>query len=357
MAVALAAVVHSAQPVSPQVTHLESALTTYRHLAATASWPPLPKPARAIHPGDLYPHALALHSRLVQLGDLEPSAPPPTSGLFTQELSDGLLRFQQRHGLAEDGVLGPQTFAALSVPMAARVRQLERALDVIRALPTDDGRWVLVNIPMFRLLAWDHGLWQGPPALDKRVIVGAPRTPTPSLRAVMNGVTFRPYWNVPASITRKELLPRIRQDSAYLTRHHYEIVSPPGAAVQLRQRPGPDNALGLIRFDFPNPHSVFMHDTPTQASFARPSRALSHGCVRVQDPAEMAVWVLSDAAWPLEAVRAAMEGDDDRQVPLARPVGVLLVYATALVAPDGRVHFASDIYRRQDGLPVPASGC
>lgn len=355
MALALAAAVHAApQPASPQVSQLQSALTTYRQLAA-AAWPPLPKPARPIRPGDPYPSAPALHARLVQFGDLSSSVPPPAAGLFTEELAAGLMQFQQRHGLAEDGVLGPQTSAALAVPPADRVRQIEQALEVVGALPADDGRWVMVNIPMFRLWAWDHGLWQGPPALDKRVIVGAVKTPTPSLQAVMDGVTFRPYWNVPASIAQGELLPKIRTDPAYLARHHYEVVSPPGAAVQLRQRPGPGNALGLVRFDFPNPHSVFMHDTPTPALFGRPDRALSHGCVRVQEPGDLAVWALADDAWTPDAVQAAMAGTNNRRVPIARPVGVLLVYATALVAPDGRIHFARDIYRRLDGRTTPAS--
>jgi murein L,D-transpeptidase YcbB/YkuD len=218
---------------------------------------------------------------------------------------------------------------------------------------------------MFQLWAWDGVPPSGAPTLGMRAIVGrALRTRTPVFVDEMQAVTFRPYWNVPHSILRNELLPLIARDPLYLERHDMEIVRGEGAhaaiversdealaqlragRLRVRQRPGPRNALGLVRFDFPNADNVYMHGTPTPELFSRTRRDFSHGCVRVEDPVTLATWALQgEPDWTRERVVAAMSGDISRSVNLSRPIQVILFYLTAVVMPeDGIVHFAQDLY-------------
>lgn len=325
-------------------------------------WPALPSVARSVRPGDLYGGTEALRQRLIALGDAAADPAGEDQTRLTPELADALKQFQLRHGLEVDGVLGTQTLAELNVPLSQRILQLEHAIKVIEgSAPTDSGRSIVVAVPFFRLWAWNGAPWREPPAVDARVIVGNPRTPTPELISTIQSVTFRPYWTVPVSIAAGEIVPAIRADAQYLTRHRFEIVRPSGEVVayspnllprlssgelQLRQRPGPSNALGLVRFDFPNEHRVFLHDTPSRQLFARQARALSHGCIRLEDPARLAVWVLNAPSWDAESVGAAFEGSDNHRVPVTDPVRIQVIYITAIVMPDGLVHFSRDIYRR-----------
>jgi len=352
-------------PGSRQYEALRSELTRYRALAADSAIQPLPAfDDRALRPGDPLADAGALHARLIALGDILPGTPPPTDGLFSEPLVAGVERFQERHGLEVDGIIGRRTVAALRVPLSWRVRQIELALERLRWLPRESqGPTLAVNIAMFHL--W--GTKSLPPndaaELTMRVIAGcAAKTETPVFAADLHRVIFRPYWNVPGSIVRGEILPRIKRDPGYLARNRFEIVRgesdqgevvPPTpdaisqlarGALRLRQRPGPGNALGLIKFDFPNRFSVYMHGTPAVELFNRAQRDLSHGCVRVEDPVSLAQWALNDPAWSEEAIRNATLGSDSRAVPLARPIRVVLFYSTAMVTPEGTLHFADDLY-------------
>jgi murein L,D-transpeptidase YcbB/YkuD len=242
------------------------------------------------------------------------------------------------------------------------VRQLQLALERLRWLPRSFSRPPLVvNIPSFRLHALDEhyrARW------ETNVVVGkAYQHRTPMLAAEMRSVIFWPYWYVPASITRKELLPDIEQDPGYLRANDYEIVAPGGQGVEegpvtesvleqlrsgelrIRQRPGPKNALGLVKFVFPNPYDIYMHSTPAKGLFSRSRRDFSHGCIRVEHADELAAWCLRDKpGWELEHIRAVMNGTQTVRVDLDRPIPVLIVYGTAIVSADGEVHFYDDIY-------------
>lgn len=363
----LAALVTDMAPRSAAYQALREALATYRALANDPSLPPLPSlpgPRGAIRPGDPFAGAAALDARLRAFGDIAPGTPAPAEAILTPPLVEGLTRFQARHGLAEDGVLGRRSLAALSAPLASRVRQLELAIERLRWLPRDASTPLLIiNIPMFRLWAYEPTT----PArtrLTMKVIVGsaAQRTLTPVFAAHLQSIVFRPYWNVPASILRHELLPRIGRDPDYLARNRFDLVRGEGddAAVvpatgealaelargtlRLRQRPGPDNSLGLIKFDLPNPFTVYLHGTPAMKLFDEARRDFSHGCVRVENPVALAQWVLDDAAWTREAIVEATAAGDSRRIPVPRPPGVVLFYTTAAVLPDGTLHFADDIY-------------
>ncbi|WP_162585272.1 L,D-transpeptidase family protein [Variovorax sp. RA8] len=350
-----------------QYGRLREALQRYRTLAADPSLRLLPPiaPAKSLKAGDLYAGAGALHRLLVALGDLPAEAPPPVDR-YDAALADGVRRFQERHGLEADGALGSATLAALNVPLSQRVLQLELALERLRWLPElDDQPLIGINIAMFRLWAWDPAA-PADSLVDMNVVVGrALNTRTPVLSERMRYIIFRPYWNVPPSIVRNEILPAIARDPAYLQRHDMEIVRGAGDNVQpveastpqnlallrqgvlrLRQRPGPANALGRVKFIFPNDENVYLHDTPATQLFGRARRDFSHGCVRVEKPVALARWVLREQPeWTPERIDAALAGPSSQRVDLTRPLPVILFYMTAMVTPSDRaLRFAPDIY-------------
>jgi murein L,D-transpeptidase YcbB/YkuD len=355
------------RPPLAQYGALRTVLTQYRSMAAPATAEAIPPFGAVVHPGDRYMELGILYRQLDALGDLPPGMPAPVeSGEFDGVLVDGLKRFQIRHGLEADGVLGKRTQEALRIPLTWRVRQIELALERLRWLPHwHDERVLAINIPMFRLWAWDSIPATGKPSLGMDVIVGRARaTQTPVFAAQLREVIFGPYWNVPASILRHEILPALERDPDYLRRQDMEIVRGPGdnaqaveatadnlarlrqGALRLRQRPGPRNALGLVKFVFPNKDDVYMHGTPAPALFNRSRRDFSHGCVRVQDPVALAEWVLKDLPeWNRDQILSAMAGRQSLHVKLPQPIQVILFYTTAAVmGEDDTIRFADDIY-------------
>ena len=342
---------------------LRRALREYRVLAAEPTLVSPPPSSDAIQVGDLYAGRSALYHLLLALGDLSTGEPVAADRLiYDGALADAVKRFQFRHGLDADGVIGAATLRALRTPLEWRVRQIELALERLRWLPRGGtDRLVLVNIPMFRLWAWDSMSAMGAPALATDVIVGrALTTHTPVFDEELREVIFRPYWNVPASILRNEVLPKIRRDAEYLQNNDMEVIGPDGRVVDttthlglvgrggysVRQRPGYRNALGLIKFEFPNQENVYMHDTPAQELFSRSRRDFSHGCVRVRDPVGLAEWALAGAAgWDRDRILSAMTGSPTLRVKVARSTQVVLFYTTAIIAPeDGTLRFAEDLY-------------
>lgn len=355
--------------VEPNFLHyrlLRQALAHYRQLAATAGLTALPPfPGRALAPGQTYSGAPALRRLLAALGSLPPQYAAGEDPTLDAALVAALKNFQFLHGLREDGALGRSTYAALTVPLAERVRQIELTLERWRWLPSLQGPTIVVNIPQFRLFMFSSPVDSEAQMLRMNVIVGQqyPRLNTPVFAAEMNAVVFRPYWDVPASITQHELLPLLRRRPQYLETENMEMVGADAAhprlavtaqdlqalaagRLRLRQRPGPDNALGLIKFLLPNAYDVYLHSTPARQLFAEPRRAFSHGCVRVGDPVALAVAVLRGTAgdWTAEKIQAAMNGDTTFTVKLAQPVAVLILYGTAVATEDGAVHFFDDIY-------------
>ena len=357
----------SLAPSLPLYRALRTTLAQYRSLAANPALRTPAASATPVRPGQSFTGISELYRWLEALGDLSSDVPAPDErAAYEGAIVEGVQRFQARHGLAVDGVIGKSTWATLQTPLASRVRQIELALERLRWLPhVGDDRFVVVNIPMFRLWAWDSMAPNGVPSLGMGVIVGrAFNTQTPVFVEQMRYLIFRPYWNIPPSITRHEILPAIERDPGYLERQNMEIVSGPGddarpvavtttsleqlrrGRLRVRQRPGPENSLGLVKFVFPNNENVYLHGTPASGLFSRARRDFSHGCVRVEEPIALAEWALKDQAeWTREAIVMAMNGDVSRRVNLGRPIQVILFYITAVVAPEnGAVHFANDIY-------------
>jgi murein L,D-transpeptidase YcbB/YkuD len=359
---------------------LERALARYRVLAADTSLRPPRRTGRTIRPGDPYADLPALARLLIALGDLDPAAariPAADSAAMRRyegAVIDAVVRFQQRHGLDPDSAIGPATLAALSVPLARRVRQIELTLERWRWLPdTPPERYVVVNIPGFRLYAFEHDSAARRPVLAMNVIVGQAegRHDTPVFTGVMREVVFRPYWDVPPSIARKELIPQFRRRPESFATDGYEIVRRNTADVpattfaptsqnfarvlagelRLRQQPGENNALGLVKFVFPNQYNVYLHGTPAQSLFAHSRRDFSHGCIRTEHPTDLAELVLRDQApWDRAAMDSVMNGDRTVHVPIVRPLTVFVLYATAVVGDGGEVRFYPDLYGHDTAL-------
>lgn len=368
-AIADGRVTESANDLTPPLAlyrSLRDMLARYRQLAGDPTLEALTVPDTTVRPGEPYPGVDALRRRLAAFGDLPTDTPGPSRAAYEGALVDAVARFQVRHGLESDGIIGKRTRAALEVPLSVRVRQIELALERLRWLPHLAGdRFVAVNIPMFRLWAWDAVPSSGAPSFAMDVVVGrALDTRTPVFVEEMRYVIFRPYWNVPPGILRRDILPAIERDPEYLRQHDMEIVrglgddAPPvlptadnlsllrSGLLRVRQRPGPTNAMGLVKFIFPNDENVYIHDTPAQEWFGRARRDFSGGCVRVEDPVALAQWVLGDQpGWTRDRILSAMNGSGPHRVNLARPIQVILFYVTAVVMPeDGTIRFAEDIY-------------
>jgi L,D-transpeptidase YcbB len=341
----------------------KEALKIYERLAAEDDGELLPATRKPADPGDPYRGAQRLERLLRLVGDLpRDAAVPAGSQIYQEPLVTALKHFQTRHGLEADGRIGKATLKQLNVPLSYRVRQLELVLERWRWVPESFARPpIVVNIPEFRLYAFND---RYQPALQMKVVVGgAYRRQTPVFANQMTHVIFRPYWNVPLSIQRNELVPKIAKDAAYLGENDYEIVTHRGEVVagrpvtasllaqlrsgqlEIRQIPGPKNALGYVKFMFPNEYNVYLHGTPAKALFAKTRRDFSHGCIRVEKPEELALWVLQDKpGWDLDHIREAENGAKPLQVNLAHPIPVLILYATAVVRSTGEVDFFDDIY-------------
>jgi murein L,D-transpeptidase YcbB/YkuD len=356
------------EPVFYHYKLLKDALARYRKLAPALDGAPLPSPAASLKVGSPYAGAAALRHRLEVLGDLPAAAPAAeASPLFDENLSEGVRHFQDRHGLAPDGVLGKGTLKALNTPIAERIRQISLTLERWRWLPPFKSPPIIVNIPQFRLFAFRTTEDRVADILQMRVIVGRTfaSSQTPVFEGDMRYVVLRPYWDVPASITRREMLPKIEANPQYLARQRLEIVNGQGDAspvvaptpanlellaagkLRLRQQPGEDNALGLVKFMFPNSYNVYLHSTPAHRLFQETVRAFSHGCIRVADPVALATLVLKDAPgdWTAQSVAAAMNGTKNSvRINLPQPIQVLILYGTALATEDGAVLFFEDLY-------------
>jgi murein L,D-transpeptidase YcbB/YkuD len=350
----------SLRPRPKEYQELVEALAEYREVLREGGWPLVPA-GKPLKRGDRGPRVAALRERLRASGDLD--APKDAEPIYDDDVAEAVARVQTRHGLEADSIVGRPALSALNVPVETRIRQIELNLDRYRWLPAEfEDRYVLVNIPDYHLHAYDGGRQ----AFEQRVIVGDEyQSATPVFADSMTYLVFRPEWNVPSSILVNEMLPRLREDDDYdLARHNLEVLDTEGVVrdpssidwddvdtsdlqYRVRQKPGAANSLGLIKFMFPNRFNIYLHDTPARKLFDQPERTLSHGCVRVENPVELAEFVLAGQdGWNEGRIREAMEDSTaggSRTVPLERPIPVYLLYLTAFVR-DGELHFRNDPY-------------
>ncbi|MEJ0009704.1 MAG: L,D-transpeptidase family protein [Alphaproteobacteria bacterium] len=345
-------------PALPEYAALKGALQRYRTIAAQGGWPQW-TPGGKIAPDSADARLGTLRQILVAQGDLAAGNYPATYDAAT---IDGVKRFQERHNIDADGVVGAGTQAALGVSAGERVRQIAMTMERMRWMPATIGtRYVLVNIPAYRLTAVS-----GNRQLAMDVIVGKSDTQTPMFSKEITDVILNPSWGVPQKIAVKEMLPKIRKDPAYLARAGYTVTDGSGSVIDasavdwesvgrsnfaysIRQNPGAGNALGKVKFAIPDSDDIYLHDTSQHRLFSRAERSLSHGCVRLSDPKALTEFVLNDEGWSEGKIATAYDSAAPRTVRIA-PLPVHLVYWTSWVDEQGRAHFSRDIYGKDKPL-------
>ncbi|WP_326498961.1 L,D-transpeptidase family protein [Methylomicrobium sp. Wu6] len=361
------------EPKLDQYQKLKQALAHYRDLAAHTT-PLKVEITEAVHIGESHPQLEELRRFLIQTGELQEKTAVPkaqTTPRYDKELSEGVRRFQEHYGLGADGVLGKGTAAALNTPLSERATQIELAMERLRWLPEiGSGPYILVNIPAFQMWVYDDISKTEPTALSMRVVVGqAMKTQTPVLMAEMRFIDFSPYWNVPYSITKNEIVPKLLANPGYLKSENMEIVAAfsdnakpvplnsdsllqlQQGLLKIRQLPGKKNPLGKVKFMFPNKDDVYLHDTPSKSLFNRSTRDFSHGCVRIEKPFELAEFALKNQPqWTKENIQLAMQSPKTQRVMLKKSIPVLFFYTTSFVEPNGKVAFYRDIYGHDTAL-------
>jgi murein L,D-transpeptidase YcbB/YkuD len=351
----------------PLYKQMKQALANYRELEKQGGWGTVAA-GETLRPGDIDDRIPALRRRLRVTGDLSAGA-TGTGNSFDEELREAIVHFQDRHGLVADGIVGAKSLAALNVPIAARINQLRASLErgrwVMDEVSKYVGNFVLVNIASAQVAL----IRQGEARWISRVQVGKTYRQTPVFRGDIQYLVFNPTWTVPPTILRENVLPELKQDAdGYLTRNHMDLLDRDGKSVDytridwskisvrnfpyiVRQRPGPWNSLGLVKFIFPNPHFVFLHDTPHREFFVRAERAFSSGCIRVEHPFELAELLLAQPdKWNNVSIQELVDTRQTRTIHLKEPMPVLILYWTGMADRDGTVRFYADIYGRDKVL-------
>ncbi len=353
------------RPAQGSYMRLREALGRYRALSSKGVWPRVA--AGPLLKKDATSYRVAeLRARLAASGDLNADQ-TERKDFFDEALERAVIFFQKRHGLEDDGVVGPATLSALNVPLKQRIRQMELNLERLRwILGNQEQRSIDVNIANFRLNVIENGK----SVLSMKVVVGKPYLSTPVFTAKLTYLVINPSWNVPDSIARKEILKKIRKDPRYLAKENMEVlkgwgpreeeinpetidwsrIRPGTLPYRFRQRPGPLNALGRIKFMLPNKYNVYLHDTPARSLFSQNVRTFSHGCTRIEKPVELAEYLLRDAGWTQEKILDAIAKGEEQKIRIPHPLNVNFLYLTAWVDQEGVLQFRNDIYGRDKRL-------
>jgi murein L,D-transpeptidase YcbB/YkuD len=323
---------------------LVKALADYRAIAARGGWPVLPE-GPAVKPGASDPRIPALRARLQAEDPAAPVGPAVATAadVLAPATADALKTFQARHGLETNGQLDKPTLAALNQPVGQRILQIEANMERWRWLPSQmPADRVQVNIAAAVLTYFRADQ----PVLSMRTASGKPGDHTPMLESRITSIVFNPPWNVPESIAMKELYPKERAHPGYFAREDIHVIKT-ATGVRLQQAAGPKSSLGQVKFDFDNRYGVYLHDTPSRGAFARRGRMVSHGCVRLEKPRDLAAQLLGadgTGTWTPETIQAAIDTTETKRIPVTKPAAVLILYWTAFVGPDGAVNFRADPY-------------
>jgi len=324
----------------PEYLQLLEKLKAYSIIQKNSPWDRIPFEKKPLHLGDTSYTIALIRKRLYILGDIEKDN---GSSLFDQLLSDGIKKFQARHGLTSDGIIGQNIKAEINIPIAERIKTIIINMERCKWLPNEtDHDHIIVNIPEFTLEAFrkDSLIFQC------NVVVGKETNKTMIFKGDMKYIVFSPYWNVPESIIKKEITPAIRKNPNYLSINNMEWVD-----GQLRQNPGPENSLGLVKFLFPNIYNIYLHDTPSKGLFKLERRTFSHGCIRISEPMKMIKFLLAhDPTWTEERIEEYLYGGKEKYVVLKKSIPVYIVYLTSFVDEKGLLNFRRDIYARDNGL-------
>lgn len=328
------------EPVFRQYGLLKTFLKQYRSIEQSGKWKPIKADKKSYRLGDSSKVIAEIKEHLQLLGDLTSNN---RSNLFDEELEAAVKKFQQRYGIKDDGIVGRSMIAELNFPLAKRIEQIIVNMERCRWLPVALNRdYIVVNIPEYKFHAYENDSL----AWSMNVVVGTELNKTAIFNGLLNTVVFSPYWNVPTSIKNKEILPAIRRNGNYLERNHMEW-----NGNNIRQKPGPWNALGKVKFLFPNSHSIYLHDTPSKSLFSQDKRAFSHGCIRVEEPRRLAIYVLRhQPEWTEARIDSAMNAEKELYVKVSKPIPVFIAYFTSWVDREGRINFRNDLYKRDSRL-------
>lgn len=324
---------------NPQFQKLQSQLAAYYELLKTGSKDTISLLQKPLKKGDSSQAIILIKQKLFELGDL---AKNDSTWVFDSSLLVASKHYQKRMGLSIDGSIGNKMIQSINLPIAKRIEQILVNLERLRWMPPQtDSNYILVNIPEYRLHVYDSGK----NVMDMNVIVGKAANSTVIFNGKLKYVVFSPYWNVPTSIVRKEIVPAMERNSNYLERNHMEITGRSNGLPLVRQKPGEHNSLGLVKFLFPNNYDIYLHDTPNRNLFSQSSRSLSHGCIRISEPKKMAEYLLrDDKNWNSQNIDSAMHLAKEKWVTLQKSVPVYIVYFTAWVDKSGTLNFRNDIY-------------
>lgn len=328
------------EPVHPQYGFLRAKLYHYYDIQKKGGWPTIVLPKnKKINLGNEDSLVLTLKNRL-KITDNYPV--DDTSLVYSQQLRDSLREVQKTFGLTVNGNINEETIAQLNVPVKERIKQILINMERMRWVPRQPkGNWILANIPSFRLQVYNDDSVE----VEMKIVVGTAATKTVIFSDQLKYIVFSPYWNVPPSIVRNEILPAMKKNPAYLQRSRMQQTGTSNGLPVIRQLPGPHNSLGLVKFLFPNNYNIYFHDTPAKSYFDRTDRAFSHGCIRLSEPFALAKYLLrNDSSWTDKKINAAMHASSEKWVPLSEPVPVFITYFTAWVDASGKLHFRKDIY-------------
>ena len=326
------------KPLNKFYYRLLDKMTQYAGIAKKGGWSPIPSIKTALKPGSSDPIVALVKRRLEITGDLSGQ---DTGPVFTESLRAAVTRMQRSYGMNETGIIDDKLIRQLNVPVERRIETMDINLERTRWLPEEGPDLLVANIPEFRLHVFENDR----PAFAMPVVVGKAAHKTVIFSDTLQYVVFSPYWNVPPSIVRNEMLPAMKRDKSYLHRNNLEITGNSNGLPVIRQLPGKDNSLGRVKFLFPNRFNIYFHDTPSKSLFEKENRAFSHGCVRLGDPIRLAAWLLrDDKTWTHAKILAAMDQKKEKWVKLDHPIPVFIVYFTAWVTKDGLLNFRDDIY-------------
>lgn len=323
-----------------QYKQLQHSVNIYQKLLAKNDWPEITLKNKTVLKLNDKSEAIPLiRERLRLLGDLRRGR---DEDIYTERLEDAVKQFQLRHGLEDDGIIGPAFLKALNTPLEKRIEQMEANMNRISQDSVRmTGTRIIANIPEYKLYVMEDDL----EVLSMDIVVGKISNPTVVFSDTLETIVFSPYWNVPASIVRNEILPAINKNSNYLEQNNMEITGKVDGLPKIRQKPGPDNSLGSVKFLFPNKYDIYFHDTPAISLFERKKRAFSHGCIRLSQPYELAQYLLKDQQeWTGADIIRAMGAGTEKWVKLQTKVPVSIIYYTAWVDNYGQLNFRDDIY-------------
>lgn len=333
------------EPVYRQYELLRTYLKKYRDLDSTDKWVPITIATKSVKLGDSSSAILLIKKRLYKLGDYKGDT---ITNVFTDALVAGVKQFQTRLGLSVNGLVGKETISEMNTPLKSRIKQILVNMERSRWLPAVmKGDYLGVNIPEFKLHVYNNDslLW------SCNVVVGQTVHQTTVFYGEVKYVVFSPYWNVPESIVRNEVIPGMRKNANYISKHNMQITGYINGLPSVRQKPGPENSLGLVKFLFPNSYNIYLHDTPSKSLFGESSRAFSHGCIRVMEPVKLANFLLQQRKeWTPQKIDAAMHAGKEQYVTLNNKIPVFIAYLTAFVDRDGKINFRKDIYNLDNRL-------